>query len=82
MLNFLNIEKSFFMETIALILSILGNILITGKKKVGFIVWIVSNCIWIYTNIQKGDNLQQNIMFGLYILLNIIGYINWNREEK
>ena len=72
MLNFLNIEKSFFMETIALILSVLGNILITGKKKVGFIVWIISNCIWIYTNIQKGDNLQQNIMFGLYILLNII----------
>ena len=70
------------METIALILSILGNILITGKKKIGFIVWVVSNCIWIYTNIQKGDNLQQNIMFSLYIFLNIIGYINWNRKEK
>ena len=70
------------METIALILSILGNILITGKKKVGFIVWIISNFIWIYTNIQKGDNLQQNIMFGLYIVLNIIGYVNWNRKEK
>ncbi len=70
------------METIALILSVLGNILITGKKKVGFIVWTISNCIWIYTNIQKGDNLQQNIMFSLYILLNIIGYINWNRKEK
>ena len=81
MLNFLNIDRN-FMETIALILSILGNILITGKKKIGFIVWIISNCIWIYTNIQKGDNLQQNIMFGLYILLNIIGYINWNRKEK
>lgn len=70
------------METIALILSVLGNILITGKKKVGFIVWIAGNCIWIYTNIQKGDNLQQNIMFGLYIVLNIVGYINWNRKEK
>ena len=81
MLNFLNIDRN-FMETIALILSVLGNILITGKKKIGFIVWIISNCIWIYTNIQKGDNLQQNIMFGLYILLNIIGYINWNRKEK
>lgn len=70
------------METIALILSILGNVLITGKKKVGFIVWIISNYIWIYTNIQKGDNLQQNIMFGLYIFLNIVGYVNWKREEN
>lgn len=70
------------METIALILSVAGNLLITGKKKMGFIVWIVSNCIWIYINIQKGDNLQQNIMFSLYILLNIVGYINWNRKEK
>jgi len=69
------------LSILALIFSLGGNILINFKKRMGFIVWIVSNTIWIAVNfISVQINWSQIIMFTVYIGLSIHGYINWKSK--
>ncbi len=69
-------------STIALLLSLLGNILINFKKKIGYIIWIASNIAWIAVNlISTQPNYPQIIMYLVYIVLNLQGYIHWWRYK-
>lgn len=71
-----------FISVIALILSLLGNILINNKKKIGFIIWILSNIIWIIVNLISIPNYPQIIMYLCYAFINIDGIIRWSKDEK
>ena len=70
------------LSIIALILSLVGNILVNYKKKLGFIIWISSNVFWIIVNFLGDVNYPQVIMYIVYAILNIQGYINWRKGEK
>lgn len=67
---------------IATILSLSGNLLVNYKKKIGFIIWIASNILWIFINLISELNVSQCIMFFFYAVLNVSGYIKWNKEDK
>ena len=70
------------LSIIALILSLIGNVLVNLKYKMGFIVWSVANIFWIIVNIISNLNIPQILMFITYLGLNIHGFILWNRKEK
>jgi nicotinamide riboside transporter PnuC len=70
------------LSIIALILSLIGNILVNYKKKLGFIIWISSNVFWIVVNFMGDVNYPQVIMYLVYAVLNVQGYVNWSRSEK
>ena len=70
------------LSIIALILSLVGNILVNYKKKLGFIIWISSNVFWIAINFLGDVNYPQVIMYVIYAGLNVQGYINWRKGEK
>ena len=70
------------LSIIALILSLVGNILVNYKKKLGFIIWISSNVFWIVINFLGDVNYPQVIMYLIYVCLNVQGYINWRKSEK
>ena len=70
------------LSIIALILSLVGNILVNYKKKLGFIIWISSNVFWIIVNFMGEMNYPQVIMYIVYAALNVQGYINWSKSEK
>lgn len=67
---------------IALILSLAGNLLINFKKKIGFIVWLLSNILWITVNLLGKPNVSQIIMFIVYIGFNVHGFLNWRKSTK
>ena len=69
------------LSIIALILSLVGNILVNYKKKLGFIIWISSNVFWVIVNFMGEMNYPQVIMYIIYAILNIQGYINWRKSE-
>lgn len=69
-------------SVLALIASLAGNTLINFKKKVGFIVWILSNILWIAVNLMGTPNVSQIIMFIVYMALNVHGYVTWTRAKK
>ena len=70
------------LSIIALILSLIGNILVNYKKKLGFIIWISSNVFWIVVNYMGDVNYPQVIMYIVYAILNVQGYVNWRKSEK
>ena len=70
------------LSIIALILSLVGNILVNYKRKLGFIIWISSNVFWIVVNFIGEMNYPQVIMYLVYAVLNVQGYINWRKGEK
>ena len=69
------------LSIIALVLSLVGNILVNYKKKLGFVIWISSNVFWIVINFLGDVNYPQVIMYLIYVGLNLQGYINWRKSE-
>ena len=64
----------------AFLLSISGNLLVNLRKKSGFVLWIVSNALWILVNFIGPTNWSQVALFVVYALLNVHGYIKWSKE--
>ena len=70
------------LSIIALILSLVGNILVNYKRKLGFIIWISSNVFWIVVNFMGEMNYPQVIMYLIYAVLNVQGYVNWSKKKE
>lgn len=68
------------LSIIALIFSLVGNILVNFKKKLGFIIWTISNVFWIVVNFIGDMNYPQVIMYLVYAGLNVQGYLNWSKK--
>ena len=65
-----------------LISTISGNLLINYRRKIGFLVWIVGNILWILVNVFGTFNLYMVIMYVLYAILNVDGWIKWSKIQK
>lgn len=70
------------LSIIALIFSLVGNILVNFKKKLGFIIWTISNVFWIVVNFIGDMNYPQVVMYLVYAGLNVQGYVNWSRSRE
>ena len=70
------------LSIIALIFSLVGNILVNFKKKLGFIIWTVSNVFWIVVNFIGEMNYPQVVMYLVYVGLNVQGFVNWSKKVK
>lgn len=66
-------------SVIATICSLYGNYLVIKKNKFGFVVWLISNILWILINFIGVLNISQVIMFVIYGILNIYGWIKWKQ---
>ena len=66
-----------FLSILGMIFSLGGNILIMEKKRVGWLAWIVGNVLWILINFIDALNIPMVIMYVVYLIINIGGYIKW-----
>ena len=66
-------------SAIATICSLYGNYLVIKKNKFGFVIWLISNILWILINFIGVLNISQVIMFIIYGILNIYGWIKWKQ---
>lgn len=70
-------------STVSLILSLGGNVLLNFQKKLGYVVWTVGDLSWIAVNLlSERVNVQQIIMYVVYIALNVCGFVQWSRKRK
>ena len=70
------------LSVFGLISTISGNILINFRRKIGFLVWIVGNILWILVNVFGTFNIFMVIMYVLYAILNVDGWIRWKKIQK
>ena len=62
------------------ICSLGGNIFIILKKRVGWVIWIIGNILWILYNFISKFNAPMVIMYLVYAIINIIGFIKWGKK--
>lgn len=77
------------MSTVVTVLSIFGlvstisgNVLINFRRRIGFLVWIIGNVLWILVNVFGTFNVFMVIMYVLYAALNVDGWIRWKKIQK
>jgi nicotinamide riboside transporter PnuC len=65
-----------------MLFSLGGNLLIIKKKKSGWITWIIGNLLWILINFVDTLNIPMVLMYVVYFIINVCGYIEWSKKEK
>ena len=60
-------------EVIATVLSIIGAILVAVRQRVGFLLWIVANFLWIGFALRHG-HFPMAILFAVYLVIAVIGW--------
>ena len=66
---------------IVTIVSLLGTILNSQRNKYSQIFWIFSNLYWVIYDFKIGA-YEQGILFFVYFILAIRGFIVWTKKEK
>lgn len=61
------------------VLGLIGAILLTEKRKSGFIVFSIFNLLWLILGIFRSEYGMAALM-AAYLVVNLRGYIKWSRE--
>ena len=67
------------LSIIAVVLSLLGQYLVAKKRRSIFVIWGVSNILWIIVDVLEYPNVYQILMYTTFIGLNINGWIKWRK---
>lgn len=63
------------------IISLLGTILNSNMNKYGNFIWIFTNMFWLIYDFSIGA-YAQSLLYFIYFLLAIYGFIKWSMKEK
>lgn len=69
-----------FVSILGSVFSLSGNIFIILKRRVGWLLWIIGNLLWILYNFLSEFNLPMVLMYVVYLIMNIAGFIRWKRK--
>lgn len=71
-----------FLSILGMLFSLGGNLLLIKKKKSGWLTWIIGNLLWIVVNFIGELNIPMVLMYVVYFIINVCGYIEWTKKEK
>ena len=60
--------------------SLAGTILVTSRRRVGFLFWVGTNLAWIFYDMAKTAYPQAALMT-IYLILAIWGFFAWKKAE-
>jgi nicotinamide riboside transporter PnuC len=61
--------------------SIIGNILVIKKRRSGFMVWIISNIVWVAIDCHK-EIYSQAVLFTIFTIIAAYGWIKWKKDNE
>lgn len=68
------------LSIIGTILSLGGNIFIAKKNRIGWLMWLIGNVVWIAVNFLGNPNIPMVLMYVVYMVINIVGFIKWGKN--
>ena len=68
------------LSIIGTILSLGGNIFIAKKNRIGWLMWLVGNVVWIAVNFLGTLNIPMVLMYVVYMVINIVGFVKWGKD--
>jgi len=70
-----------YLEIIATILSIIGNLYIIKKKWIGHLLWFIGNIFWGILAIKYKLYFMAGLQFIFYNVLCVIGIYKWRKKD-
>lgn len=79
-----NIFEYYLVDWLGISLSLLSVYMLGNKNKWGFIIFAISNVVWIFLGFVLMNSLGTTIGNAVFLVINIRGYTNWKNlpEEK
>ncbi len=79
-----NIFEYYLVDWLGISLSLLSVYMLGNKNKWGFIIFAISNVVWMFLGFVLMNSLGTAIGNAVFLVINIRGYINWKNvpEEK
>lgn len=75
-----------FIDSISTVLSVFAMYISARRYQEQWLAWIVINIVtigmWVTVFVQNGENVATLLMWVIYLLNAIYGYINWNRKSE
>lgn len=68
------------LSIIGTILSLGGNIFIAKKNRMGWLIWLIGNVVWIAVNFLGNPNVPMVLMYVVYMVINIVGFMKWKED--
>jgi hypothetical protein len=75
-----NIFAHYGIDWLAMALSLYAAYLLGNKQKLGFIIFAISNIFWVLLGLFFMSSYGMAIGNFLFFLINVRGFINWNRS--
>lgn len=76
-----NIFAHYGLDWFAMFLSLYAAYLLGNKKKVGFVIFAISNIFWILLGIFFMSSYGMAIGNFAFFLINVRGYVEWNKKD-
>lgn len=77
-----NVFEYYLVDWIGIGLSLLSVYMLGNKNKWGFIVFAISNLIWIFLGLAWMDSLGMAVGNFIFMIINIRGFIHWLEPDK
>ncbi|WP_299495778.1 nicotinamide mononucleotide transporter [uncultured Shewanella sp.] len=61
--------------------SLIGGQLIIGKKKSGYLIWVLINLLWVSFYLYK-ELYSSVFLFLVFMVQAMLGYVKWSRNEN
>jgi len=63
------------------VISLIGAAFNVRKYRFGFVLWMISNTMWLTHNISNGEYAAA-VQFGAFLGLSVYGFFVWGGNEK
>jgi hypothetical protein len=63
---------------------LIGQVLVTKQKRLGYMLWIIADGIWAVFNFSQykvPGAIEQGILWSLYFIVSLWGWIIWKRKN-
>ena len=71
------VDMILILSILGSVFSLDGNILIALRKRIGWLMWIVGNILWILVNFLGEMNVPMVLMYCVYMIINVVGFVKW-----
>lgn len=70
---------------ILIAMGLIGQVLITKNKRTGYLLWVIADIAWAVFNFSQYQVLgafEQGILWSIYFIISLWGFIIWKKDTK
>ena len=77
-----NFLEYYFLDWLGIFMSLVSVYMLGNKNKWGFIIFALSNVIWIYLGLMMMSSVGMAVGNFIFMVINIRGFIHWGKMEE